>query len=151
MIATVSVIKKAYVESVLTINMVLIVIKHVLKIVKQGFVKEALVIVKIVRKVIWEKNVIKPVRNTVSIAVKTVTNAKAVLINGMVLNVVIIAPPVVVKTGPVILNQVCVMGVLLDIMGKNALRNVVKIVPGTKLFVIRAPGTVKRVKLVGMD
>lgn len=74
-------------ESVLTINMVLIVIKHVLNIVKQGFVKEALVIVKIVRKVIWEKNVMKAVRNTVSIAVKTVTNAKDVLINGMVLNV----------------------------------------------------------------
>lgn len=87
MIATVSVIKKAYVESVLTRNMVLIVIKHVLKIVKQGFVKETLVIVKIVRKVIWEKHVIKAVRDTVRIAVKTVTNANYVLINGMVLNV----------------------------------------------------------------
>lgn len=54
------------------------------------------------------------------------------------------------KTGPVILNQVCAMGVLLDIMEINALRNVVTIVIRTK-FVIRAQGTVKPVKLVGMD
>lgn len=55
-----------------------------------------------------------------------------------------------VKTGPVILNQVCAMGVLLDIMEISALRNVVIIVPRTK-FVIRARGTVEPVKLVGMD
>lgn len=55
-----------------------------------------------------------------------------------------------VKTGPVILNQVYAMDVLLDIMGINALRNVVIIVPRTK-FVIRARETVKPVKLVGMD
>lgn len=60
------------------------------------------------------------------------------------------SPPVVVKTGHVILNQVCAMSVLLDIMGINALRNVVIIVPRTK-FVIRARGTVELVKPVGMD
>lgn len=52
--------------------------------------------------------------------------------------------------GPVILNQVCAMSVLLDIMGINALGTVVIIVPRTK-FVIRARGTVQAVKLVGMD
>lgn len=54
------------------------------------------------------------------------------------------------ETGLVILKQVTAMCVLLDTLEANAIRDVVKIVTQA-IFVIKAPDSVKAVKLVCMD
>lgn len=73
------------VRNVLRIHSVLTVIKHVHKIVAQVSVTEITVIVRNAWLVTGEKNVKSVVRTIVYFAIRTIWNAKDVLINGMVL------------------------------------------------------------------
>lgn len=77
--------EQAYVEAVQKIYTVLTVIKHVQEIVPKVSVKEITVIVRNAWQVTEAKNVKSVVRTIVYIVIKTISNAKAVLINGMVL------------------------------------------------------------------
>lgn len=108
------------------------------------------VIVRNAWQVTGAKNVKSVVRTIVYFAIRTIWNAKAVLINGMVLIVSRIVPPIVGEMGLVILKQVTAICVLLDTLEANAIRDVVKIVTQA-IFVIKAPDPVKAVKLVCMD